>query len=139
MVSSVEEHLVVDLAGARNASFVIFTDWPTFNSSNTVVATELGVATEFSPPGSADSWLMRRAGDQLTPDDRSVVNAAMEAMANKHAFSHHVPLYAHFCGGGDGVPQRCSRELPGTNVNSYYDEDHINYAGSIYLWHVRRD
>jgi len=59
---------------------------------------------------------------------------AMAALAEKYPQLHYVDLYRPFCDIDDESNACSCVTTPGQVVSAYFNEHHINVAGSIYLW-----
>ena len=58
----------------------------------------------------------------------------MAALAEKYPQLHYVDLYRPFCDIDDESNACSCVTTPGQAVSAYFNEHHINVAGSIYLW-----
>ena len=55
----------------------------------------------------------------------------VEPLVSSRASSHYLSLLRLFC---DDESSRCSDVVPGTGVRAFFDEQHLNVAGSIFAW-----
>ena len=99
------ERDLIPLAGERHVALLVFGDFPQRDSS-------LRDVTSIENSRTAVEGVLRRHSN--------VVNA------------HFVPLKQLLCDAGEGGT--CLNTVPGTDLNAYHDNFHLNTGGSIYLW-----
>lgn len=106
-------------------SLVIFGDWPYFESN--------GVAGQ--PPSGTPAAADVRVQMELKPQ--------AEALAAANTNVHYVSLVGLFCesdldslttGATEMAAGQCSYNIPGTTINGYANQEHLNTVGSIYMW-----
>lgn len=106
-----EKELIEDIVERNGGSTIVFSSWPHYNQST----------------------------GALDRSSAGVSRQSIDRMVARHATAHHISMYSLFCSGSshstpDQSGDSCGKTVPGTIMNAYLDTEHLNTAGSIYLW-----
>lgn len=121
-LEQVERELLEAVVLPRGGQLLILTDWHARNSFATLATT----------------GQLREA--EATEDD---ARAAIRPLQNRYpTVVRHVSLLPLFCEGNfssgparnSTLLTRCTKMVPGTDVNAFLDQHHLNVAGQIYAW-----
>jgi hypothetical protein len=129
-LKSMETDLLRGIVEPANAKLIVFGDWPYFGDK-----AYFGQPPSGNPSKTeADMKAQAKLHSEITP------------MLSHHTSLRYMSLLPLFCDGETefitlfktnstkSLRGRCSWNIPGTSIQAYSDSEHLNTAGSIYMW-----
>jgi hypothetical protein len=136
-VQMLEHDLLQGVVEPSHGKLFIFGEWPYYGASQ-------GQATSLL--GKVSSLLGFSPGTALISDadvtHQAELQRLLEPLLAHHPALHYVPLLPLFCDLGTELDNNwttapkgsCRQTIPGTSIQAYSDDSHVNTVGSIYMW-----